>query len=142
MQIQQFLVLLALILATTLPAFAEAPIRVKVDFSTHIRDWDGFGVNYVETAQTRDYKKDPQEYGGFSRLTEKKRQEIMEMILAIGMPGGPEMIFILLVILLLFGAKRIPDLARGFGKGIREFKDATKEIKKEVDEAGDEVKKP
>lgn len=51
------------------------------------------------------------------------------------------MIFIVLIILLLFGAKKIPDLARGFGKGIREFKDATKEIKKEVDEAGDEVKK-
>ncbi len=59
----------------------------------------------------------------------------METILAIGMPGGPEWIFILLAILLLFGAKRIPDLARGMGRGIREFKDATKEIKKEVDEA-------
>ena len=57
------------------------------------------------------------------------------------MPGGPEMIFIVLIILLLFGAKKIPDLAKGFGKGIREFKDATKEIKKEVDEAGDEIKK-
>ena len=55
----------------------------------------------------------------------------METIFAIGMPGGPEWIFILLAILLLFGAKRIPDLARGLGKGIREFKDATKEIKKE-----------
>lgn len=57
------------------------------------------------------------------------------------MPGGPEMIFIVLIILLLFGAKKIPDLAKGFGKGIREFKDATKEIKKEVDDAGDEIKK-
>lgn len=60
----------------------------------------------------------------------------METILAIGMPGGPELFVIVLVILLLFGAKRIPDLARGMGRGIREFKDATKEIKKEVDEAG------
>jgi hypothetical protein len=72
--------LLALLLVTALTAFAEAPIRVRVDFSSHVRDWDGFGVNYVETAQTRDYDKDPQEYGGFSRLTEKERQEIMDMI--------------------------------------------------------------
>ena len=59
----------------------------------------------------------------------------MEAILAFGMPGGPEWIIILIAILLLFGAKRIPDLARGMGRGIREFKDATKEIKKEVEEA-------
>lgn len=65
----------------------------------------------------------------------------MSTILAIGMPGGPELIVIVFVILLLFGAKKIPDLARGFGKGIREFKDATKEIKKEVDDAGKEIEK-
>lgn len=57
------------------------------------------------------------------------------------MPGGIEWVLIVLAILLLFGAKRIPDLARGLGKGIREFKDATKEIKKEVDEAGKEIDK-
>ena len=65
----------------------------------------------------------------------------METILAIGMPGGTELIIILFVVLLLFGAKKIPDLARGFGRGIREFKDATKEIKKEVDEASKEIEK-
>ena len=65
----------------------------------------------------------------------------METILAIGMPGGMELFIILFVVLLLFGAKKIPDLARGMGKGIREFKDATKEIKKEVDDAGKEIDK-
>lgn len=55
--------------------------------------------------------------------------------------GGPEIILILFVILLLFGAKKIPELARGMGKGIREFKDATKEIKDEVDDAAKEVNK-
>lgn len=65
----------------------------------------------------------------------------MQTIFAIGMPGGPEMIFIIFIVLLLFGAKKIPDLARGMGRGIREFKDATKEIKKEVDEAGKEIDK-
>lgn len=55
--------------------------------------------------------------------------------------GGPEIILILFVILLLFGAKKIPELARGMGKGIREFKDATKEIKNEMDDAAEEVNK-
>ncbi|MEQ8359978.1 MAG: twin-arginine translocase TatA/TatE family subunit [Cytophagales bacterium] len=55
--------------------------------------------------------------------------------------GGPEIILILFVILLLFGAKKIPELARGMGKGIREFKDATKEIKDEIDDAGKEASK-
>ena len=50
--------------------------------------------------------------------------------------GGPEVIIILFAILLLFGAKKIPELARGMGKGIREFKDATKEIKDEIEESG------
>ncbi|GAB5526335.1 MAG: twin-arginine translocase TatA/TatE family subunit [Roseivirga sp.] len=65
----------------------------------------------------------------------------MEAILAIGMPGGMELFIILFVVLLLFGAKKIPDLARGMGRGIREFKDATKEIKKEVDDASKEIEK-
>ena len=43
-----------------------------------------------------------------------------------------EIALIFLVILLLFGAKRIPEIARGLGKGIREFKDATNEIKQEL----------
>ncbi len=65
----------------------------------------------------------------------------METTYAIFNLGGPEIFVVVLVILLLFGAKKIPDLARGMGKGIREFKDATKEIKKEVDEAGKEIDK-
>ena len=49
-----------------------------------------------------------------------------------GSLGPFEIIAILLVILLLFGAKRIPEIARGLGKGIREFKDATNDIKQEL----------
>ena len=49
-----------------------------------------------------------------------------------GSLGPFEIIAILLVILLLFGAKRIPEIARGLGKGIREFKDATNDIKNEL----------
>ena len=45
--------------------------------------------------------------------------------------GGGEIFLLVLVIVLLFGAKRIPELAKGIGKGIREFKDASKGIEKE-----------
>ena len=62
-------------------------------------------------------------------------------ILAFGMPGGWELVIIVLVIILLFGAKKIPELAKGLGKGIREFKDATKEIKDEIDESAKGEKK-
>lgn len=54
--------------------------------------------------------------------------------------GTTELILILLVVLLLFGAKKIPDLARGLGSGIREFKDASREIKREIDTDRTEVK--
>lgn len=52
--------------------------------------------------------------------------------------GGWEWIIIVLVILLFFGAKRIPELARGLGKGINEFKKAQDEIRKEIDKGGEE----
>lgn len=58
----------------------------------------------------------------------------MQTLLAFGMPGAWEWIILILVVLIFFGAKRIPELARGMGKGIREFKDATKGIKDEIDE--------
>jgi len=59
---------------------------------------------------------------------------MLDSILLFSMPGGAELMVIVLIILLLFGAKKIPELARGLGKGIREFKDATKEIKNEIEE--------
>lgn len=51
----------------------------------------------------------------------------------IGGLGGWEILLIVLVLLIFFGAKRIPELAKGLGKGIKEFKDATKEIKDEIE---------
>ena len=53
--------------------------------------------------------------------------------LLFGTSGGWEWIIILLVILLLFGAKRLPELAKGLGKGIREFKGAIKDVEEELD---------
>ena len=65
----------------------------------------------------------------------------MNNILLLGLPGGWEWIIIVLAILLLFGGKKIPELARGLGKGIREFKDATKEVKKEINDGDKSVQR-
>jgi sec-independent protein translocase protein TatA len=46
--------------------------------------------------------------------------------------GGPEMMVIMFIGLLLFGGKKLPELARGLGKGIREFKDASDGVKREI----------
>lgn len=48
--------------------------------------------------------------------------------------GAPQIILIVIVILLLFGGRKIPELMRGLGSGIKEFKDASKEDKKEEDD--------
>jgi sec-independent protein translocase protein TatA len=48
--------------------------------------------------------------------------------------GGPEILVILFVVLLLFGSKQIPEFARMMGKGMREFKKATEDIKREINE--------
>lgn len=51
----------------------------------------------------------------------------------IGTPGPTELIIILVLVLILFGAKRIPEIAQGLGKGIREFKKSMHEIKDEIE---------
>lgn len=55
------------------------------------------------------------------------------------MPGGSEWIIILLAILLFFGGKKIPELMRGVGKGIKEFNNAKANIKTEIEEGMKEV---
>ena len=60
-------------------------------------------------------------------------------LLFLGSLGGPELIVIVLFVIVFFGAKKIPELARGLGKGIREFKDATKEIKDEIDDTKSQI---
>ena len=52
---------------------------------------------------------------------------ILNNIFLISMPGGSEWILIILVVLLMFGGKKIPELMRGVGKGMREFNDAKKQ---------------
>ncbi len=60
---------------------------------------------------------------------------ILKPVLLLSMPGESEWLLILLVILLFFGGKKIPDLMRGIGKGVREFNDAKEHVKSEI-EAG------
>ena len=55
--------------------------------------------------------------------------------------GGWEILLIVMVLLIFFGAKKIPELARGLGKGIREFKEATSEIKEEIEEGVKDIEK-
>ena len=51
-----------------------------------------------------------------------------------GMPSMPELLIVLAIVVLLFGAKKIPDLAKGMGKGIKDFKKAIKEDDEEPKE--------
>ena len=60
-------------------------------------------------------------------------------IIYAGMPGGWEIALIALVILLIFGAKRLPGLARGLGQGIREFKGAVDGVKDELNDVQDSI---
>jgi O-glycosyl hydrolase len=55
-------------------------MKVMIHFDHSLRQWDGFGFNYVETAQTQNYAKEPQDYGGFSIIDESHRQEILYLV--------------------------------------------------------------
>ncbi|MFA7344171.1 MAG: twin-arginine translocase TatA/TatE family subunit [Terrimicrobiaceae bacterium] len=61
-------------------------------------------------------------------------------LFAFSMPGGPELIFILVIVLLLFGAKKLPELARGLGQSLGEFKKAREEFEREIHKTAAEVK--
>ncbi|MEO7767670.1 MAG: twin-arginine translocase TatA/TatE family subunit [Ferruginibacter sp.] len=51
----------------------------------------------------------------------------------LAMPGGMEWIFILLAVVLLFGGKKIPELMKGIGKGVRDFNDAKDSVKNDIE---------
>ena len=61
-------------------------------------------------------------------------------ILALGLPGGPELFIILLVVLLVFGGRKLPELARSMGSSINQFKKGLKEDPDLLDESKDESK--
>ena len=68
--------------------------------------------------------------------------EVTNILLFLGGLGGTEVVLIVLAILLFFGAKRIPELAKGLGRGIREFKDASTEIKSDIENSFDPKAQP
>jgi O-glycosyl hydrolase len=82
MRFQQFSIAMLLLFSITVkaqyPVFRGCP--VNIDFSKKLRIWDGFGFNYVETAQTIDYSKDAKDYGGFSIMTEESRKQIVDLV--------------------------------------------------------------
>lgn len=55
--------------------------------------------------------------------------------------GGGEIFVIVLFVLMFFGSKRIPEMMRGMGKGIRMFKDATQDIQRDIEDSVKDVKK-
>lgn len=58
----------------------------------------------------------------------------LNSIFLLSMPGGSEWILIIVVVLLMFGGKKIPELMRGIGRGMREFNDAKNNVKTEIEE--------
>lgn len=63
------------------------------------------------------------------------------LVFLFGMPTGSEWIIILVIVLLLFGGKKIPELMKGLGKGMKMFKDGVNEAKSELDNATKELEK-
>ncbi|NBC82900.1 MAG: twin-arginine translocase TatA/TatE family subunit [Bacteroidetes bacterium] len=55
--------------------------------------------------------------------------------------SGQEIFFVLIIVLILFGSKKIPEVAKGLGKGLSEFRKATDDIKRELNEETDKIKK-
>tara|TARA_B100001287_G_scaffold224037_1_gene193371 strand:- start:1269 stop:1502 length:234 start_codon:yes stop_codon:yes gene_type:complete len=55
--------------------------------------------------------------------------------------GGSELIFVILFVIMFFGAEKIPEIARGLGKMMREVKDASNEIKREIKDSSNEIRK-
>ena len=60
----------------------------------------------------------------------------------LGVLGTNEIIIILIIVLLMFGGRKIPELMKGLGKGVREFNDAKSNVKKEIEESANEIKTP
>ena len=65
----------------------------------------------------------------------------MELLIILGIPGPWQIILIVFVVLLLFGGRKIPELMKGLGQGIKEFKKAIKDEKKPEEEEQEEIDK-
>jgi sec-independent protein translocase protein TatA len=66
----------------------------------------------------------------------------MNPLLAMFGLGGTELIVVFALVLILFGAKKIPDFAKGLGQGIKEFRKASREVQEEIERAGQDLDTP
>ena len=66
----------------------------------------------------------------------------MTRLLFIGGIGMQEVLLIALIVLLFFGGKKIPELMKGLGKGVKSFKDGVNEAKEEINKAKDDIEEP
>lgn len=66
----------------------------------------------------------------------------MNSLIALSMPGGMEWFFIIGLVVLLFGAKKLPELARGLGQSFGEFKKAKEEFDRELNKSASDTEKP
>ena len=67
---------------------------------------------------------------------------MLAFILPLGVIGPTQILVIVILIIVLFGGKKIPELMRGLGKGVKSFKDGVNEAKDEINKAKDELDKP
>lgn len=67
---------------------------------------------------------------------------VNELLILGFIPSGSEFLILALLILLFFGGKKIPELMRGLGKGVKSFKEGVNEAKEEINKAKEEVEKP
>lgn len=63
----------------------------------------------------------------------------MNTFLAFGLPGGSEWFIVFLIVVLLFGAKKLPELARGLGRSLSEFQRAKNDVEREINKAADDL---
>ncbi len=64
----------------------------------------------------------------------------MDSLIALSMPGGPEWFFLIGIVILFFGAKKLPELARGLGQSFGEFRKAKEEFEREIHRSADSTK--
>lgn len=66
----------------------------------------------------------------------------MNTLIAVFGLGGSELLVIMAIVLILFGARKIPEFAKGLGQGIREFRKASREVQEELERATEEIDRP
>ena len=77
---KQIIMILAFITGINNITVSQSQVYTEVNFADSLHPWHGFGVNYVEAAQPRDYAANPQDYGGFTYLSDEQKSEIIDLI--------------------------------------------------------------